>query len=61
MALIKTICALISIFTLTVTSQVKAGEKIKKNYLGKAPMYQMIQSGAKANIIFFNGDGCTFC
>ncbi len=55
MALIKTICALISIFTLTVTSQVKAGEKIKKNYLGKAPMYQMIQSGAKANIIFFNG------
>ena len=32
-----------------------AGLKVKKPYLGKAPMFQMIQSDAKANIIFFNG------
>ena len=32
-----------------------AGEKVKKTYLGKAPMYQMIRSDAKANIILFSG------
>ena len=32
-----------------------AGEKVNKSYLGKAPMYQMLQSGAKANIILFSG------
>ena len=29
-----------------------AGVKVKKPYLGEAPMFQMIQSDAKANIIF---------
>ena len=51
----KNFYAFTLVFALIMSSQVKAGEKIKKNYLGKAPMYQMIQSGAKANIIFFNG------
>ena len=31
------------------------GMKIKKHYLGKAPMFQMTQSDGKANVIFFNG------
>ena len=35
--------------------QTLAGEKIKKPYLGKAPMYQMVRNDAKANIILFNG------
>ena len=55
MALQKILYAFTLVFLLIMSSQVKAGERIKKNYLGKAPMYQMIQSGAKANIIFFNG------
>ena len=36
-------------------SSVMAGEKVKKSYLGEAPMYQMLRADAKANIILFNG------
>ena len=36
-------------------SSALAGEKVKKSYLGEAPMYQMLQADAKANIILFNG------
>ena len=32
-----------------------AGEKIKKSFLGSAPMYQMLQTEAIANMISFNG------
>ena len=32
-----------------------SGQKVKKDYLGKAPMYQMIQVDATANVILFNG------
>ena len=51
---------LLTIFTLVFTvmfssSGHAAGVKVKKPYLGEAPMFQMIQSDAKANIIFFNG------